>query len=381
MRKLDKRIWRLAIAAAILLALAFPSGALAVGLGGEIQVIWQGALLDDGKLDGELTESLDLELFLPPLGSGEVRYEFVVTKPIQSLMAGEKAEYFTKKLYFKNRFDSFQLTIGRQPISWSFGSLLNPVDYTLGAVALDQESYSKYTDAVLIYVPLNWNSGIDIVGSFPAGFAVDPDKVKWGVRGRLGIQGYDLTANYVHEARASSPGDVLGSLIGSIFPGQRVGMTVKGDLGSCGVYGALGRYFDKDMESRRGYLIGADYSYNLDYWTKVTMQLEYLRLELNSLTPDQRSELLKLKGSDRTLDLLVGNASYPIDDFSSLSLMTVVNLDDQSLVFSPIYRNTLPGDLELTLGASIFVGKEDALFAPGPLIPRAALTAGLSYVF
>ena len=84
-------------------------------------------------------------------------------------MADEEAEYFTKKLYLKNRFDNFHLTVGRQPISWSFGSLLNPVDYTLGAVALDEESSSKYTDAVLVYVPINWNSGVDIVGLLSLG--------------------------------------------------------------------------------------------------------------------------------------------------------------------------------------------------------------------
>ena len=383
MRKLAKQMGKLAITGlvVIFLSLVLPGGALAMELGGEIQAIWQGTLLDDGEFDGGLTESLDLELFLPPIGSGEFRYEFVVTKPIQSLMADEEADYFTKKLYLKNRFDNFHLTVGRQPISWSFGSLLNPVDYTLGAVALDEESSSKYTDAVLVYVPINWNSGVDIVGSFPSGFSADPDKLKWGVRGRLGVRGYDLTVNYVHEAKTSSPGDILGSLVGSVFLSQRVGMTVKGDVGNLGIYGALGHYFEDGMESSTGCLVGADYSYNLDYWTKITLQLEYLRLELNSLTPAQRAGLLKLEGSDRTLDLLVGSASYPIDDFSSLSLMTLVNLDDQSLVLSPVYRNTLPGDLELTLGASVFLGKEDTLFAPGPMMPKAAFTAGLSYAF
>ncbi|MGI6567641.1 MAG: hypothetical protein ACOX3I_10070 [Limnochordia bacterium] len=360
---------------------AFPGGALAVELGGELQVLWQGALLDDGEFDSDLTESLDLELFLPPLGSSEVRYGFVVTKPLQGLLADEEASCFTKKLYLKHRFDDFHFTVGRQPVSWPFGSLLNPVDYTLGAVALDEETSSKYTDAVLVYVPINWNSGLDIVGSFPSGFAGDLDQLKWGVRGRWGIHGYDLTVNYVQEAKKSPPGDLLGSFVGSIFPSRRVGMTVKGDVGSLGVYGAVGHYFDEDMESSMGYLAGADYSYNLDYWTKITLQLEYLRLELNSLTPEQRADLLKLEGSDRTLDLLVGSANYPIDDFSSLSLMTLVNLDDQSLVLSPVYRNTLPGDLELTLAASLFLGREDALFAPGPMVPKAALTAGLSYAF
>ena len=198
MRKLAVTVTMLLI---MFLWMAFPGGALAVELGGELHVLWQGSLLDDGEFDSDLTESLDLELFLPPLGSSEVRYGFVVTKPLQGLLADEEASCFTKKLYLKHRFDDFHFTVGRQPVSWPFGSLLNPVDYTLGAVALDEETSSKYTDAVLVYVPINWNSGLDIVGSFPSGFAGDLDQLKWGVRGRWRIHGYDLTVNYVQEAK------------------------------------------------------------------------------------------------------------------------------------------------------------------------------------
>ncbi|HHV94037.1 MAG TPA: hypothetical protein GXX47_05815 [Firmicutes bacterium] len=381
MKKLNQHMPEIAAAALICLALALPGGVWAMELGGEIQVNWQGNLPDGGKLEGDLTESLDLEFILPPMGNSEVRYEFVVTKPVQSLMAGEQADYFTKKLYIKSRFDNFHLTVGRQPISWSFGSLLNPVDYTLGAVALEKESRGKYTDGLVVYIPINWNSGVDIVGSFPGGFAADRDMMKWGIRGRLGVRGYDLTINYVREAKAADPEDVVGSLVGSVLPRQRVGMTVKGDVGDFGLYGAVGRYFEEGIETSMSYLVGADYSFSLDYWTKVTLQFEYLRLELNSLTPEQRSELLKLEGSDRSLELLVGSASYPIDDFSSVSLLTLYNLDDQSIVLSPVYRTTLPRDWELTLGASLFLGREDSLFGPGPLMPRAAITTGLSWVF
>ena len=359
-------------------------------LGGEVDVLWTGLLQDDGAFDSELTESLNLELFPSPLGSSEVRYEFLLTKPIQGLFSGHESSYFTKKLYVKHKFEHFHLTLGRQPISWSFGSLLNPVDYTLGAVALDEESRSKYTDALEVYLPVNWNSGVDFVFSFPKGFDVDLDALKWGVRGRWGVKGYDVTVNYVQEAASSegmgfgagttsSPGDLFGGL----FPRQRMGATVKGDIGNLGVYGALGRYFECDgsTKSSMGYLLGADYSYNLDYFTKITMQLEYLGMELSGLAPSIKTQFLKMDPSDNRLDLLMGRVSYPIDDFSTASLVSMVNLDDGSLLLGPSYKSTLGGDIDLVLAGSVFMGKEDTLFGPGGLMPQATVSVGLSYAF
>jgi len=363
----------------LLVGLAFPHGVLALEAGGKVEMLWSGISLSDGEFESELTESVNLELFLPPLGESELRYEFLVTKPVQGLLSGEKAHYFTKKLYLKHRTEHFHLTLGRQPISWSFGSLINPVDYTLGAVALDKESSSKYTDALEVYIPLDWNSGVDLVASFPQGFAADGDEMKWGIRGRTGIRGYDLTMNYVGEAKVGKAQGAL-DYFASFLPRQRVGLTAKGDVGDLGVYGALGYYFDEGRESDRAYLVGADYSYNLDYNTKITMQLEYLGLDLRSLNPSQRAEFLKMDGRDERLDMLVGRVGCPIDDFSQVSLLTMVNLDDGSLIVSPSYQNTLPGNMDLNIGYSAFWGKEDALFG-STLMPRSVMSVGLSYAF
>lgn len=357
--------------------------------GGQVDILWSGVFQSDGVFDNELTESLDLELFLPPLASSEVRYEFLVTKPLQGLFSGNEAPYFTKKLYIKHRFEHFHLTLGRQPISWSFGSLLNPVDYTLGAVALDEESNSKYTDALEIYIPVNWNSGVDMVVSFPGG--VDPafKQRKWGVRGRFGIKGFDVTLNYVQEPSSSGAGrgDSDGSLgfpggfLGELIPRKRVGVTAKGDIGGFGVYGSVGRYFEEGLESSTSYLVGADYSHDLDYFTKITMQVEYLGLQPDSLDAGLKASLLKMDPSDTRLDLLMGRVSYPLDEFSSISLLTVMNGNDGSLVLGPSYKSVLPYSLELTLGGFVTIGRENALFAPGGLMPRAAVYVGLSYAF
>lgn len=355
----------------------------AVESGGKVEVLGSGVFPDGGGFESEITESLHLELFLPRMGNNEARFEFVITRPLQDLCSGHEAAYFTKKLYLKHRSDYFHLTLGRQPVSWSFGSLLNPVDFTLGAEALDEESNSKYTDALRVYIPVNWNSGLDLVLSFPGGFTAEAERMKWGVRGRMGIRGYDLTINYVREAVA--PGreaaDDPVCAVTSLLPRQRMGLTMKGEMGDLGVYGALGYYFDDGINSSMSYLAGADYSYNLNYNTKVTVQMEYLGVEPDSLEPAEKVNLLKMGSADRRLDLLVGRISYPVDDFSSVSLVTMANLDDGSLLLGPSYQNTLPGNIDLTISGAAFLGKADSLFAPGGLLPRAVVSLGMSYAF
>ena len=54
---------------------------------------------------------------------------------------------------------------------------------------------------------------------------------------------------------------MVGSLVGRVLPRQRVGMTVKGDVGDFGLYGAVGRYFEEGIETSMSYLVGADYSF------------------------------------------------------------------------------------------------------------------------
>ncbi|HHU51240.1 MAG TPA: hypothetical protein GXZ36_05435 [Firmicutes bacterium] len=397
MQKRSNRFTPVGIMLSLCLSAVMPvTPVWAVEAGGEIEVSFSGALAEDGDFtDDQFADSLDLEFFLPPLGETEISYAFRIGHPLQGLTAGKEASYFTKKLYLRRKFDRFHLTVGRQPVSWSFGSLLNPVDYTLGAVALDEENNSKYTDAVEVYTPLNWNSSLSLVTSFPAGFDLEAEKMKWGVRGRFGVKGYDLTVNYVREAAVlagaaaeltglreagGAVGDVA-ALLPGILPRQRAGFAFKGDLGEIGFYGAYGHYFGDGVESSNSYLLGADYSYNLNYNTKITMQLEYIGVELNFLEPAYRTALLKLESDDDRLDLLAGAFSYPVDDFSTVSLITLVNLDDGSLFLTPEYQTTLPGNLDLTVNTTVFLGGGGTLLAPGDQLPQVTFCVTLSYPF
>ncbi len=364
-----------------LLLTVFATQALAIEAGGEAEVSYYGVLPEAGDLKDEFMDRIDLEFFLPPLRDTEFSYAFQISKPLQDLLADETAAYFAKKLYLKHKFERFHLTLGRQPVSWSFGSLLNPVDYTLGSVALDEENNSKYTDVVEAYIPLNWNSGLSLVASFPEGFTSKEEQRKWGARARFGVKGYDLTLNYVQEADVVGPTEGALAEILAAIPEKRIGFTFKGDLKDFGVYGAYGHYFGEGVESGRSYLLGADYSYNLNPGTKITIQMEYLGVEPRFLEPGLREELLKMESGEERIDFLIGNMVYPLDDFSSLALMTMVNLDDGSLFLTPRYLATLPGNFDLEVSATLFYGKTGGLFAPGGTMPKAVIAVSLRYPF
>ncbi|HHT48758.1 MAG TPA: hypothetical protein GXZ98_05660 [Firmicutes bacterium] len=326
---------------------------LAVEAGGKAELFYRGTWFESGAFTDELKDHLELELDLPSLGKTEFSYAFRIDHPLQGLTAGKEASYFTKKLYVKHRFPRFHLTVGRQPVSWSFGSLLNPVDYTIGAEALEKENDSKFTDAVEAYIPLNWNSSLALVASFPTGFDFKAEKMKWGVRGRFGVKGYDLTLNYMQEPAAGPGGQGQGQGIPRLpgvapLPRRRAGFTFKGDLGDLGVYGAFGHYFGGAGESGNSYLIGADYSYNVGYYSKLTMQMEYLLLDGSNLS-QLLGQFITLGCDGERTNLLTCTLAYPIDDFSAVSLTTITNPGGGKYLVIPRYQNTLPGNIDLEL--------------------------------
>ncbi|MFW6270086.1 MAG: hypothetical protein ACOC4G_08405, partial [Bacillota bacterium] len=105
----------------------------ALDAGGEIETYFTGILYDDNNLYTNLTEKLNLELFIPVYGNTESRVEFDFVNSsdsnINNSFYTDSGGLHVKKLYIKHRSNKYNLTAGRQPISWSFGSLINPVDF------------------------------------------------------------------------------------------------------------------------------------------------------------------------------------------------------------------------------------------------------------
>ena len=344
-----------------------------IDIGGEVNTSLVGILDNQGNISGYLQESLDLELFLPSFDDTQAKYEiYLYNHPLSGGF-----DYLLKKLYLKHKFEKFHLTVGRQPISWSFGSMLNPVDFSLGAMVMDEETGSKYQNAIEAYYPINWNSSITAIAAFPNGF----ENMKWGLRGRTMLEGYDLTLNYVREPEENSAETM-------IPVSQRIGISAKGDLGPFGIYGALGYYFKDNDDGDLAYLIGGDYSYFFEAGNKIYFQLEYLSIK--------KDNLFSILGSffsgnitnnlDNHVGLLLGLANYEINEFSQVSLMAISSLNDGSMIIMPGYHNQLNNNLSFNLNIAIYSGKEGTLFGStvsevAQQMPKGMIEVGLSYSF
>jgi len=347
---------------AITFLLATPTSAQ-INVGGEVKTSLVGTLDQEGNISSYPQGSLDLELFLPPFDNTQTKFEMYF---FNNSISGE-FDYLIKKLYLKHKFEKLHLTVGRQPISWSFGSLLNPVDFSLGAMTMEEETSTKYQNAIEGYMPLNWNTSVSVVAAFPE----SSQNIKWGLRGRTVIEGYDLTLNYVQEPEI-----------------ERIGFTGKGDLGPLGIYGAVGYYSKDNDNDDLAYLIGGDYSHFFEMGNKVYLQLEYLSIKRGNLSsilgPFFSGNITD--NLDEKVGLLLGLANYEIDEFSQISLMTISSLNDKSMIITPGYHNQLSSNLSFNFDTAIYFGKDSTLFGPGlseeiQKKSKAIIEAGFTYTF
>jgi len=365
--RLHKKLVLILVISLILLLELAPFS-LAADLGGKASLI-SNLTYADSKLENSLAAELELEWYLA--------YDFpldIQNRAVISLdeAAEEKVDIWFKKLYLRQKVGPLTAKIGRQPVSWSYGALINPVDYSLGAENLEAESRAKFVDGVELYYPINWGSGLTFVAS-----DIEGKEHKWALRGRTTFKGYDLSASYVQSPVADN----------ADF--ERYGLTAKGDLGPLGVYGAYGLWQDREIDYDV-YQLGADYSYHFPAGSQLFLQLEYLRLEgaagdissfdffnLGAEGGVEQPAADSGTSSFSNLDFLNTNLSYELDEFSSIGIITVSYLDDGSTIFIPNYSYLFGSNLLLELRGSIAAGLGDELFGGADK----GLEINLSYTF
>ena len=79
------------------------------------------------------------------------------------------------------------------------------------------------------------------------------------------------------------------------------------------------------------------------------------------------------------MTILIGNISIPIDDFSSIALISIVDLNDRSVILSPVYQNTLALNISMQFSAYVFLGNQGDLLAPGIFMPKSIAMLRLIY--
>ena len=281
-----------------------------------------------------------------------------------------------KKAYVRHKFNDMRVTVGKQPVSWSFGSLINPVDYSLGAEALDEESSAKYVNAIELHYPVNWYSSLSLVSEINANYD------KYGFRARTLIKDFDVSLNYVNQTGIS---DI-----------RRWGLSLKGDIKNAGVYGSYTNldyvYQSGPKVTTEALMLGSDYSYflNQGYGNRLYMQGEYHVIEKNEglmvfleslagaglgINPE------RFFGGDEYFDAFLTNINYSINDFSSIGIFTLTSLEDGSTAIIPNYTNQLSTNTTLNINISYLSGNESKDFSGGENLPTAVLNIELSYVF
>jgi hypothetical protein len=310
--------------------------------------------------------NLDLELFLPSRNNNELK----LAGNLYTDISNSKVGFLWKKLYWERRFENLHLTIGRQPISWSFGCLLNPVDYSLGAVALNEEYSTKYQDAIEAYFPINWYTGLSLVASFPD----NNSDLKVGLRGRTLINDFDVTVHFVEE-----------NILANEIVQRRLGITTKGDIGKFGVCSALGYYQEKE-DSSLSFLAGIDYSYFFQTGSQLYLQVEYINLPPHLLSQVTSSMMSGGEEGKENIHLMAGNISYRIDEFSSIGLTSFCNFSDDNGLFMPAYSNQISTNTSIDVKGGIMLESKKGLdtlslqSAFGQL-SRTFVELGINYAF
>ncbi len=329
-----------------------------VGFGGKIETNFIGTVNPDGEFMTAFQEHLNLELLLPRMYETSAAFELDVYYVPQNGLEGSHLSTNITKLYIKQRFEKMHLTVGRQPISWSFGSFINPFNFTVGNDLMSLGEIEISENAISGYFTLAKMSNITVIAAFPE----KSTDAKFGIRGRTGLKGFDLSASYVAEPEKDYTHWIQPSI-------QRFALTGKGDLGPVSVYGTAGCYFENNFnDGEMVYLIGVDYSFEVFYGSKIVAQLEYLRDETYTIQPETKP------------DLLLGMLSYEIDEFAGVNLMTVFNPHDSSLVLVPKYYNLIGSGMDFSVSGGLFVGDEGTQFGTQELV-SGMIQIGFGYQF
>lgn len=359
-----KKLIRIFASAILIFSLFNFSSASAVDLGGEVSLI-NNLSYSDSELDGELASELELEWYLP--------YDFPLDIQNRMVITAEESDLdiWFKKLYLRQKIGPLTAKIGRQPISWSYGALINPVDYSLGAENLDEESRAKFVDGVELYYPINWGTGITFLSTDIEG----EKNHKWSLRGRTTYAGYDLTASYIRTPSSGSGGNL-----------DRYGLTAKGDLGPLGVYGAFGLWENRSINYDI-YQIGTDYSYHFLSGSQLYLQGEYILIDgaeadegfdfFDVIQNENQPETEEQNSASDKMEFINTNINYEIDEFSSIGLITVTYLGDGSTLFIPKYSYIFSSNLLFELRGTTAVGDDEEVLGGDQI----GLELNLSYTF
>ncbi len=361
----------------------------AVEIGGELNLNAGLNYQADGDLSTTFSGSTELEFYLPATAGIEPRLVMQ-----GSLRDTGDADFNFKYLYLRRRFDSGHLTLGRQPVSWSYGAVINPYDYGFSIEGLAGETLTPGIDGARYFHSLGAGRSLQAVINWPE-YNSELNQLGFGTRLRLPGQGYDLSFNLAsHEIPYIDFIDGELALIQDRL--TRAGMTYSGDIGELGAYGAAGYYRLNDSEIDDWVIqLGLDYSWQTGEFAdrQVMVQGEYLRFIQNDLDMNALLGLAlsnqsfggQMPGGDMPAngvaggeiftarDLFILNISTNLDSFTNIGLALLGETENKNLMAAPYYISDLGGGLELRIDGSIGLDSNNDI--------NTGISAGMTYYF
>ncbi|MCK8824147.1 hypothetical protein [Fuchsiella alkaliacetigena] len=353
-------------------------------------------LLYDNDLKADFSGRGEFELYFPQSATVEPRLVW------QLDLVGGALETDLRYMYLRRRRENGHFTMGRQPVSWSYGAMINLLDYGLGIEDLGEETITPGIDGLRWHRSLGGGRNLQLITSFPGlgseseDLASKLDELGYGLRLRLPGSGYDLSFNLSYQPIKINKVDENGN--DSDFEDDnlvRAGMTYNRDIGDLGSYGSVG-YFHQQNTQEDDFMLqlGIDYSwivggYNGYGGRQVLLQAEYFRFlqqnfnagqlaalqigggeaERNTTEVDATEEFNIFGGGD----LLTVNLVTSLDYFTDLGVVMMMETEEQQAVLVPYYISDLGGGLELRVDSRVY-GNREGDFNSG-------IAAGLTYYF
>ena len=335
----------------------------AVELGGKLEL--ESSLFYLDSLELSLNARSEVEFFFADYSNFEPR--FVVQTALDD--SGE-AELEIKYLYLRHHRDNKNLTMGRQPVSWSYGALINLLDYGLGIDDLASESRQAGIDGFRYHYSLGRGRSLQLVTSFSKLNIGDWEELGYGARLRLPGPGYDFSIQTSYQPISDSENDNLDD---NLF---RAGMSYKRDIKDLGTYGSLG-YFSLEDQDDIMLQFGIDYSWLVGDLRRrqVLLQAEYYRFLRDNLSAAYLTGLeiggAEELGRDSTAaegllatlfdnrDFFLLDLSVQLDHFSKLGFILMGESEDRRTLLGSYYTSELGGGFEIRFDGNLAKDEAD----------------------
>jgi len=257
--------------------------------------------------------------------------------------------------------DWLELRLGRQRLAFGSGYMFNPSDLFVQPSMLDPTQDDPSSDALLTTFFLGQISGVNLI-AVPGREIADGS---YGLRLYTNLAGFDLAGSYYHRGAYTSELDA--HFIGFSATGE----IVVGDWDGPGIWceGGLDLPYDPDGDDEVDSTWRASAGMNYTFTENFAATVEYYHDEAGG-EEFVDYDWMGLMGGERFVlgrDYLFANLEMDLSALITLSAMSMVNLNDGSLMTGPMLRFNLSDNVEASLGGFLFLGDEETEFGHGEI--------------